>query len=362
MDKELINNIRKIIIEKELDAVLISDIYRILYLLGIPSSFNLIEIGFFLLITREDIYLIGDPFSFSLIKVPKGVKKEVEGIKSLMENGMSPVNRLKGLVKKLKIKKIGSFEDTKLPGFKVVKIDDPFLKLFLFPDENRLAILKENAKICEKVLKDSLKDIKEGCSEIVIRNTIDENIYHFGGERRAFPTKVIFGGNTANPFAISNNNELKEGEPLFINFGIIRSGIGMEIAKTYIMGKSTEELRLAYKNTSGIYKKFLEFLSPGKITGEVYNYVWGLIKKKGYDENFIHPMSTPLPPIRTGIIISPANSSILKPGAILSLKLDFYFPGKFGINFQDVVLLGEKTINLTDFLNKGNPNVITDKI
>lgn len=362
MNKELLGNIRKTISEEKLDAVLLTDIYKILHLLGINASFNFIEIGFYLLITKKEIHLIGDPFSFSQVKVGKEIKKELESLPKFRENAMRPIKRLKDILKKLKIKRIGSFEDIDLPDYEIVSIEDPFLKSFLYPDENRLAILKENSSICNKVLKGTLERIKEGCSEISIRNTIDESIYEFGGERRAFPTKVIFGKNTANPFAISNNTKLKDGDPLFINFGLIRSGVGIEVARTYTIGTPEKEFKELYRKTSTIYRKFLEFLTPGKIIKEVYNYVCELIKENGYTENFIEPLGIPLSPIKNGVIISPNNTSILKPGVILSLQLGLYFPGKYGIRFQDVVILQEKAIILTNYLSKRSYDISTHQV
>lgn len=362
MNKNLLDIIRKIILEKKLDAVLFTNIYKIFHLLGINTSFNFIEIGFYLLITEKGIFIIGDPFSFSLVKIPKGIIKEKEGLRKLRENAMRPIKRLKTLLKKLKIKKIGSFEDIDLPGYEIVDIEDSFLKSFLFPDENRLAILQENALICDKVLGNTLGDIEIGCSEISIRNIIDENIYKTGGERRAFPTKVIFGKNTANPFSVSNYTKLKDGYPLFINFGIIRSGVGIEVGRTFTIGTPNNELKELHRGVSSIYRKYLEFITPGKIAGEVYNYVWNLIEENGYSENFVEPISTPLSLIQDGFIISPNNTAILKPGMCLSLQLGLYLPGKYGIRFQDIVILQEKAVSLTKFLNNRGLDVTSYQV
>jgi len=362
VDKKLFDNIRKKINEKNLDAVLITNIYKILNLLGISDSFNFFEVGFYLLITSKHIYFIGDPFSLSIIKIPKGVKKEEENIKELRENGMRPIKLLRSVLKRLKIKKIGSFEEIEIPGYKIIKIDDPFLNLYLFPDDKRLLLLKENAKICKKILTESLNKIKIGIPEINLRNIIDENIYKLGGERRAFPTKVIFGINTSNPFSISNYSKLKDGDSIIINFGLIRKGVGMEVGRTFKMGKDKDELDELYKKAFNIYKKFIDFLTPGKVIKEIHNYVLNLIEDNRLLDNFIEPISTPISPLMDGIIISPNNSSILRPGVFLSVQLGFYFPGKYGIRFQDVLIMKEKVEILTDFFSNRGLDVISYQV
>lgn len=364
MNEHLIERIRKVIAEKELDAVILTDIYEILNILNISSSFNVIEIGFYLLITEKELFLIGDPFSFSFVKVPKGVRVRKADMSSMRQEGFSPIGELKKVLEELNVKRIGSFGEIKLVNFKTVKIPDPFATVFLKPDKKRLSILKENASICEEVLKRALKELKNDVGEISIRNIIDEEIYKLGGERRAFPTKVIFGKNTSNPFALSNNSKLKDGDAIIFNFGIIRAGVGMEVARTFLWKISDKFLEKTYNNITEIYKKFLFFISYGKIAKEIYKYVFELIKEEGYDRNFIPPINAPLTLSGKSINISKNSNFILKEGTLLFPQLNFYFPGEFGIKFQDVFFLGGKNYNITDFLTKGEVSVllVPDKI
>jgi Xaa-Pro aminopeptidase len=60
--------------------------------------------------------------------------------------------------------------------------------------------------------------------------------------------------------------------------------------------------------------------------------------------------------------ISENAKFIIKEGTILYPQLSLYFPGEFGIRFQDVFFLSGKEFNLTNFLNEGEANVISDKI
>jgi Xaa-Pro aminopeptidase len=362
MNERLIKEIRKDISKKRLDAVIITDIYKILSLLDIDASFNIIEISFYLLITKKELFLIGDPFSFSLLKIPRGIKIRKADLMSIKKEGFSAIRELKALLEKLKIKKIGSFSGVRLTKFKTVEIPDPFIPFFLMPDEKRVSILKENTSICEKVLSKALCELKNGSTEISIRNTIDEEIYISGGERRAFPTKVIFGKNTSNPFALSNDKKLKNGDAIVINFGIIRLGVGVEIARTYIWETADKFLERTYNDITEIYSKFLSFISYGKIAKEIYKFVLELIKDKGYSKYFVPPINAPLTLSGKGINISEASNFIIKERTVLKPQLNFYFPGKFGIKFQDVFFLEGKNFNLTNFFSKGEANDIADKI
>ena len=362
MNEILLKKIRKSIIDKKLDAVIITDIYKIFSLLGIDSSFNIIEIGFYLLITKKELFLVGDPFSFSLVEIPKGVKIRKTDIKGIREEGFSPLGELRVLLEKLKVRRIGSFDNIKLSKLRIVQIPDPFTHFFLMPGEIRISILRENASICEKVLKKALLELKDGVAEIYLRNVVDEEIYEVGGERRAFPTKVIFGKNTSNPFALSNNGRLKEGDTVIINFGIIRLGVGIEIARTYTWKAMDKFLKRTYDDITEIYSKYLSFISYGKIAKELYNYALGLMKEKGYEKNFLPPVNAPLTLSGKAMNISENAKFIIKEGTILYPQLSLYFPGKFGVRFQDVFYLAGKEFNLTNFLNTGEANDISDKI
>ena len=362
MNEILLKKVRKSIIEKKLDAVIITDIYKIFSLLNIESSFNIIEIGFYLLVTKKELFLIGDPFSFSLVNIPKGVKVRKTDIKGIREEGFSPLVELRELLEKLKVKRVGSFDNIKLSKLRIIRISDPFTHFFLMPDEMRVTVLKENALICEKVLKNALLELKDGASEIHLRNVIDEEIYKAGDERRAFPTKVIFGKNTSNPFALSNNEKLKEGDFIIINFGIIRLGVGIEIARTYTWKSTDKFSRRTYVDIAEIYSKYLSFISYGKIAKELYNYALELMKEKGYEKNFLPPVNAPLTLSGKAMNVSENVKFIIKEGTILYPQLSLYFPGKFGVRFQDVLYLTGKEFNLTNFLNSGDVNDISDKI
>jgi len=362
MNEILLKKIRKSISEKKLDAIIITDIYKIFSLLGIDSSFNIIEIGFYLLITKKELFLVGDPFSFSLVEIPKGVKIRKTDIKGIREEGFSPLEELRVLIEKLKVKRIGSFDNVKLSKLRIVEIPDPFTSFFLMPDESRISVIKENASICERVLKKALLALKDGVSEIFLRNVIDEEIYKEGAERRAFPTKIIIGKNTSNPFALSNNEKLKENDTIIINFGVIRLGVGIEIARTYTWRTTDKFLNKTYDDITEIYGKYLSFISYGKIAKEFYNYAIELIKEKGYEKNFLPPVNAPLTLSGKAMNISKNAKFIIKEGTILYPQLNFYFPGKFGVRFQDVFYLSGKNFNLTNFFNKGEANDISDKI
>ncbi len=362
MNEVLIKEIRKNITQRKLDAVIVTDLYKILNLLGIESSLNIIEIGFYLIVTGKEVFLIGDPFSF--LEVPKGVKVKRVDINRIREDGFSTLVELRELLTKLKIKKIGSFDNIRLAKYRIIRIPDPFTGFFLKPDERRISIIKENALICKKVLEASLRELKNEVREIAIRNIIDEEIYRAGGERRAFPTKVIFGDNTSNPFALSNYGKLREGDPVFINFGIIRLGVGVEIARTYIWRRKDKYLGKTYNDITEIYRKFLSFISYGKIAKEIYKYVLELLKGKGYEKNFIPPINAPLTLSGKAINISKDSNFIIKEGTILYPQLNLYFPGKYGIKFQDIFYLSGKESNLTNFLNSGDVDVlsVSDKV
>jgi hypothetical protein len=59
-----------------------------------------------------------------------------------------------------------------------------------------------------------------------------------------------------------------------------------------------------------------------------------------------------------GISISVSSNFLIKEGTLLYPQLSFYFPGKFGIKFQDVFFLEGKNFNLTNFLTEGEVNVL----
>ena len=341
--------LRGLIDKYNLDGILIYDLYEILELFNIKKSFNYLEISPFLLITKDELYLIGDIYTIEHIGKIKGVKEFKILSKQFLEDSMSPVGGFIHLIRNLRIRKLGTFEEIKLPNVETVIIEDPLLEETISPSKKKLKVVKECIEILENVFQKTYPKIKKGLREIELRNSVDKEIYRSGGEKRAYPTRVIFGKKTGNPNSVSDYEKLKPGDPIIIDAGVLKQNIGAELTRTFLLGEPEEELTFLYSSLIELRKFLIELIKPGRVVSTIYEDYYNLLKMKNLEDCTFGPLSKPLVPAQKGIFISPKGKYIIEPGMTFTIETALFLPGKYGVKIQDVVRVEDKAEVLTSF-------------
>ncbi len=346
----MINIIQDILKENRLDAVIVNNLYDILYLLDIKSSFNFVEASPILIITKDKNIILGDSFSLSKLTLPDWVKKKEITIKEFLDNHFSHIPTLSRFLKSSNLSSIGLFEDIPLEGVEITMLDNPIEKRLNTYTGERLERLKGAVSIVKKVLENTFPKIKEGMREIDLRNIIDALIYDIGADKRAFPTKVGFGKNTAHPSPVSNAKMLEIGDVLLIDFGIIKDGIGAEIIRSYAFKKLNSEVEKVAEVITTSMERGINFTKPGRLTSKLDEAVRNYIQENGYAENFFGISGEGLTPRKSAISISPYDRGILKPNIAFVLQPAAYIPNQFGIKIKNIIYITDTGgINLTDF-------------
>ncbi len=346
----MIDTLREILKDNKLDAIIVNNLYDILYLLDIKASFNFVEASPVFVITKDKNIIFGDFFTLSKLDIPDWVKKEEITIKEFLDNRFSYIPRVSKFLKSFNLLSIGLFDDMPLKGFDITMLDNPIEKRLNQYTKERFDTLKNAVSIIKKVLEDVFPKIKEGIREIDLRNIIDSLIYNNGADKRAFPTKVGFGENTAHPSPVSNARKLKIGDVILIDFGIIKDGIGAEIIRTYCFKEMNSEVEDIYKIVFAAMDKGISFSKPGRLTSKLDDNIRGYIQEKGYGENFFGISGEGLSPRKSGILITPYDRGILKPNIAFVLQPAIYIPNKFGVKIKNIIYITDTGgINLTDF-------------
>jgi len=165
----LINTIKEIIKENKLDAVIVNNLYDILYLLNIKDSFNFVEASPIFVITREKNVIMGDALTLRKLNLPDWVTKEEITVKDFLDNHFSYIPILSKFLRSSNLSNIGVFEDIQLKGCEITILDNPVeKKLNIYTDE-RFEALKTSISIMKKVLEKTFPEIKEGVREIDLR-------------------------------------------------------------------------------------------------------------------------------------------------------------------------------------------------
>lgn len=343
-----LSKIRDLILEKKLDAILVSSVPNILYLTNY-SGFSKEEREAFLLITKNSQYIITDS------RYSETVKKIIPEYK-LME--ISPkltfIDSFKLLIKKHNIKKMG-FEGHDLTHLEYIK----FFRIFKKPIHVDLTSLRsiktateiikiENAcKIGDKTFDYILKKICLGISEEELALEIEFFIKKNGADI-SFPPIVAFGKNSANPHHIPTNTKLTKKQIILLDFGAKLNSYCSDMTRTIFFGKPTEKQKHIYETVLKSQSLAIEnlksllinhkSLSACNIDKIARNY----IISKGYP-SIPHSLGHSVGiQIHESPRLSPRSKDILREGMVFSIEPGIYIPNFGGVRIEDLVVL-EKT-------------------
>ncbi len=350
-----IENIRKLIIDNNLDAILLISEENTAYMTGISGFEGVVFItknGKALCFTDSRYIEIAQikttPYGYLTKTVPNNdYYKEITSICSSES-----------------IKKIG-FEDKSVSVFKYerlkrsiqcdfVGISDKMFALrsvkSLWETENIVAA----QRIAEKAMDVLLGEIKPGMTENECKARLEYLMCVFGSERTSFPTILISGAKTSMPHGTPDNKAIEVGDFITFDFGAVVNGYCSDMTRTVALGNVTDDMKKVYDIVLQANLAGIATAAAGKTGYEVDKAARDIIASAGYGEYFGHALGHGVGiEIHEEPRVSPSNHNKLECGSIITIEPGIYIPGHFGVRIEDMLCLKQDcNVNLTSYPKK----------
>lgn len=237
-------------------------------------------------------------------------------------------------------------------------IDTIIHHLRLTKDAEEVELLKNAAIYSDYIVQVGMEIARPGITELELLqemtnrtllkmiDELDEVILVPGGPAGGL---VPSGIRTAMPHALPSAKQLQKGETQILSCGANVGGYRVECERTCFIGDVTNEQEKVFQVMATAQQMAIEAMRPGMSCAEVDAVALDYIKKAGYGKYLLH---------RTGHgkgleeheapWIDEGDSTILKPGMVLSSEPGIYIEGFSGFRHSD-------TIVVTD----GDPLVLT---
>lgn len=217
-------------------------------------------------------------------------------------------------------------------------------------DKVELKAIRKAYEIVEKAIFDSLKQVKEGISELDLKAEIAYRIRKYGGSDDSFNHIVAFGKNSSLPHAKSSNRKLKYGDLILIDAGAKYKGYCSDITRCFFFGKEKKTIKEKYELLVRAKQAAVEKLEDGVILSKVDEVARKVLANYGLDSHFTHGLGHGLGlEIHEEPKISMLSKTKLKSGMVFTIEPGIYFPGKFGIRTEDGYNFDKKPIKLSKF-------------
>lgn len=206
-------------------------------------------------------------------------------------------------------------------------------------DEGEIALIKEAARIGDGIFGQLLPLLRPGATE---REVAAELAYrlHREGEGPSFEPMVAFGPDSSRPHARPSDRKLVEGEPVLVDFGVTKEGYASDMTRTFWFGEPEEEFAKVHSVVLDAQNAALEAARPGMDVAELDGVARKVVEDAGYGGNFGHGLGHGVGlEVHEPPRISPKGEGKLEEGMVFTVEPGIYFPGRWGVRTEDMVVL-----------------------
>lgn len=340
-----LTKLRKMMAEKNIDAVLVLDELNQHYL----SEFSFTD-GL-LFITKEKAYLVTD-FRYYEMALNKA-NKQFEVV--------MPEKRkefLLDVISEYSVKTIGfeggsvSYETYRrycedYPTCEFVNMGDAIEVIRQIKSQDEIDKMQKAQDITDNALSHLLKIITPDMTELDVAVELEYAMRKGGADAFAFETIAVSGDASALPHGTPRNVKLKPGF-LTMDFGAKFQGYCADMTRTIVIGKADAEIKKLYNTVLKAQTEALAYLKAGADCGEADKIARDIIDGvPEYKGAFGHSLghSVGLFIHESPRLYSRGFGRKLNAGEIVTVEPGIYLFGKYGCRIEDMVAIREDGIH-----------------
>ncbi len=227
------------------------------------------------------------------------------------------------------------------------------------PDE--IGHIKDAADIADKVLTFLIGISWKGQTEQDIAITIEQKMIALGAEGPAFGSIVAKAPTNAMPHATGGSGRIEDGDLVLVDIGARCSGYVSDITRMFSVGPVADEVAMNYRLLLDAQTRGLNAVRAGAGSGTVDAAARTVLENAGLGEYFGHGLGHGVGiTIHEDPRLSPfVSDRTLETGNVVTVEPGLYFPGRYGLRIEDLVVVGaDGPIGLSSF-PKAEPTVVS---
>jgi len=337
-----LKKLRKGLVDKNCEAILISRPENIYYLAGFDGTAG------FLLITKEDNILAAD------FRYLEQAERQAAGFKIFKTTGELE-DWLPGLLNGLSVKNIG-FEDSHL-SFSTYKrlvniLENHKSKISLVPldgllnfqravkEPQEIELIARIVVLADAAIDYFISIVKPGMTEIEAAWEIEKYLRENGSQSLPFGVIVASGPNSALPHAKPAERKIKRGEPVLIDLGAKIQKYVSDLSRTICLGEPHDTFKKVYSIVLRAQQTAIDGITSGMNGIAADSLARGVIEHSGYGKQFGHSLGHGLGlSVHEEPYLRQNYKKNLVDNMIFTIEPGIYIPGWGGIRLEDTVIL-----------------------
>lgn len=337
-----LEKLRQKLVEKEIEAILISQPENRYYLSGFDGSDGI------LLITLKNQVLVTD---FRYIEQAKRQAPDHE----LFEIDGDMASWLPRLLANLNLRSLG-FEAGDIsftvyhrikdilgevkPGLRLVPIYGLVESLRAIKEPHEIELITKAVVIADTAFEHIADVARVGMTERKLAWEIEKSLRENGSEPIPFAVIVASGPNSALPHAKPSQRTIKSGEPVLIDIGAKFKGYGSDLSRTICLDNPDDTFKRVYDTVLGAQLKTIAEITAGMTGDQADAIARRAIKQANFGNGFGHALGHGL-----GLAsheqprLGPNSQDELLDGMVFTTEPGIYLTGWGGIRIEDTVMM-----------------------
>jgi Xaa-Pro aminopeptidase len=207
-------------------------------------------------------------------------------------------------------------------------------------DEDEIGRIRAAVNLGAKIFERGLEVLRPGIREVDVAAEMELAARRGGAEEMSFPTILASGPRSALPHGRASSAPVASNAFVVCDFGVILSGYCSDQTRTVWVGKASDEARSAYEAVKQAQQAAIEAVKPGIAVGEVDAAARKSLQKAGLGRYFTHSTGHGVGlEIHESPRVANGQREILQAGMVITLEPGVYFPGKWGVRIEDMVVV-----------------------
>ncbi|MET9486327.1 aminopeptidase P family protein [Nocardia sp. NPDC006630] len=337
-------NLRNLLVENRVDALLVTDLINIRYLTGFTGSNAALLVDSWdssedrTVICTDGRYItqVGEQVPDLRAEINRASARRVVQIAGEWQTG-----RVGFESHVLTVEQHRGFEGL-VTGLELVAVSGLVEQLRMVKDAHEVALLTAACAAADTALATLLErgGLRPGRTERQVARELEWLMFEHGADAIAFETIVAAGANSAVPHHRPTEAVLATGDFVKLDFGAMLGGYHSDMTRTYVLGQPSDWQREIYDLVSAAQQAGREALAPGVSTRAVDAAARSVIEAAGYGELFVHGLGHGVGlQIHEAPGIAKTGTGTLLDGVAVTVEPGVYFPGRGGVRIEDTLVV-----------------------
>lgn len=353
--EQRIQNLRRKLVEKDLDALLVSQPENLYYLTGCEGLEGYLLVNSQRAIIATDFRYIEQAERQSphceLFRISGKMADWLPVL--LHEPGLQRSGFEAGHLSLASYRQIsGIVQDAGLP-VELLPTEGLVESLRIIKDPDEIENIRQAAMITDSVFDYVNTILRPGITEKQLAWEIEKYMRENGSQPVPFELIVAAGPDAALPHAKPSDYPIQANQPVIIDIGSKYNNYGSDLTRTFYIGEPDETFRKIYDTVLQAQLAAIAGISSGMTGAEADAIARRIIAEAGYGEAFGHSLGHGIGLVtHEKPVLSPNSLEPLQDGMVFTIEPGIYISGWGGVRIEDDVLLDNGKLKVISFARK----------